>query len=144
MSAITSITNNGPGLCHIYIKETINAQKFLAFFEDLLILHGDQECCFFLDNAAVHRKEDVIEAAARRNQAVLFNAPYSSEMNPIENFFGAWKGKIMDKIASVKTTEDLKNLVCDSFLSMSAGLCQRTIRHMVVDVQPDVLARRDI
>ena len=117
MSAITSITNNGPGLCHIYIKKTINAQKFLEFFEELLILHGDQECCFFLDNAAVHRKEDVIEAAARRNQAVLFNAPYSSEMNPIENFFGVWKGKIMDKITSVKTTEDLKNLVRDSFLS---------------------------
>ena len=65
-------------------------------------------------------------------------------MNPIENFFGNWKGKIMDKITSVKTTEDLKNLVRDSFLSMSAGLCQKTIRHMVVDVQPDVLARKDI
>ena len=144
MSAITSITKNGFGCCHIYIKETINAQKFLAFLEDLLILHGDQQCCFFLDNAAVHRKEDVIEASARRNQAVLFNAPYSSEMNPIENFFGAWKGKIIDKITSVKTTEDLKNLVRDSFVSISAGLFQRTIRHMVVDVQPDVLARKDI
>ena len=96
-----------PAFCHIYIKETINAQKFLAFFEDLLILHGDQECSFFLNNAAVHRKEDVIEAAVRRNQAVLFNAPYSSEMNSIENFFCVWKGKIMDKIASVKSTEDL-------------------------------------
>ena len=144
MSAITSISNHGFGFCHIHIKETINAQKYLAFFEDLLILHGDQECCFFLDNAAVHRKEDVIEAAARRNQAVLLNAPYSSEMNPIENFFGVWKGKIMDKITSVKTTEDFKNLVRDSFLSMSAGLFQRTIRHMVVDVQTDVLARKDI
>ena len=95
MSAITSITNNGPGLCHIHIKETINTARFQKFFDELLIRHGDQECYFLLDNAAVHGKEDVIKAAARRHQVVLFNAPYSSEMNPIENFFGTWKGKII-------------------------------------------------
>ena len=37
-----------------------------------------------------------------------------------------------DKTTSVKTTKDLTNLVRDSFLSISAGLCQRTIHHMVV------------
>ena len=116
----------------------------MDFFKELLIKCWNQECCFFLDNATVHRKEDIVAAAEERNQAVLFNAPYSSEMNPIENFFGTWKGKIMDKITSVKTTQDLTNLVRNSFLSISAGLCQRTIRHMVVDVQADVLARKDI
>ena len=40
MSAITSITNNGPGLCHIHIKETINAARFQEFFDELLIRHG--------------------------------------------------------------------------------------------------------
>ena len=72
MSAISAITVNGPLLCHIRVKGTITAEKFMHFFEELLIKCGDQECCFFLDNVTVHRKEDIVAAATERNQAVLF------------------------------------------------------------------------
>ena len=144
MSAITAISNDGPKLCHVHVKETITADKFLEFFEELLILYGDQECCFFLDNAGVHRKEDILQAAYRRNQVVLFNAPYSSEMNPIEFFFSAWKGRIKSKITAVRSTDEIKSLVCESFRSITAGICQKIISHVLTDVQEKVLNRMDL
>ena len=78
MSAISAITVNGPLLCHIHVKGTITAERFMDFFKELLTKCGDQVCCFFLDNATIHRKEDIVAAAEERNQAVLFNAPLSN------------------------------------------------------------------
>ena len=115
MSAISAITVNGPLLCHIHVKGTITAEKFMHFFEELLIKCGDQECCFFLDNATVHRKEDIVAAAAERNQAVLFNAPYCCEMNLIENFFGTWKAYAMKRARNIENILELKEAVGSAF-----------------------------
>ena len=98
---------------------------------------------FFLDCAVAYRQEDVIVANLRRNQAIQFNAPYSSEINPTENSFDTCKGNITDKIISVRTTEDLKNLVNDSFLSIPEELFSRAIHHMAVDIQQHNLDCKD-
>ena len=139
MSAISAITVNGPLLCHIHVKGTITAERFMDFFKELLIKCGDQECCFFLDNATVHRKEDIVAAAEERNQAVLFNAPYSCEMNPIENFFGTWKTFTMRKARDIENVMELKEAVGSAFLEISAGTCQKIIKHITHVILPKVL-----
>ena len=142
MSAISAITVNGPLLCHIRVKGTITAEKFMHFFEELLIKCGDQECCFFLDNATVHRKEDIVvvvaAAATERNQAVLFNAPYSCEMNPIENFFGTWKTYKMKRARNIENVMELKKAVGSAFMDISAGTCQQIIKHITHVILPKV------
>ena len=144
MSAITAISMFGPILCHIYVKETINAEKFNIFFDALLSLLGARECCFFLDNAAVHRKEDVTERAIKANQVVLFNAPYSSEMNPIENFFGIWKGMVMKEAPSTNNVEDLKKVLESTFTRIKPEYCQHIIRHISSDVMAKVMNGEDL
>ena len=143
-SAITAISTSGPLLCHIYTKETITAEKFMLFFKELVMKMGDEQCCFFLDNAAVHSKEDLIDFVRQRNQAILFNVPYSCETNPIEHFFSVWKGFVRDKSPSLKSTEELKSVLKQGFNSISAGACQRIIRHTLTETYQKVLRGEDL
>ena len=56
---------------------------------------GTSQCVFFMDNAPVHDKMAIDDLCAKSNQKVEYNAPYSPELNPIENFFGIWKQRVM-------------------------------------------------
>ena len=44
-----------------------------------------------LDNASTHMCTEVIEAIENTGAVVLFSAPYSPELNPIENYFSVYK-----------------------------------------------------
>ena len=133
-NAITAISPKGPLLCHVYIKERINSEKFLIFYRELLAMMGDEQCCFFLDNATVHRKEDIISLTEERNQIVLFNVPYSSEANPIENFFGIWKGYVSKESPNANGIEELKSIIINGFQSVSVGCCQNIIRKVTNEI----------
>ena len=44
-----------------------------------------------LDNASFHHSAIVVETAARFGATLLFNSPYSPQLNPIEQWFGTLK-----------------------------------------------------
>ena len=81
----------------------------------------------------------VMDLLEERNQAVLFNAPYSYEMNPIENFFGTWKTFTMRKARDIENVMELKEAVGSAFLEISAGTCQQIIKHITHVILPKVL-----
>ena len=60
-----------------------------------------------MDNAAVHDKEKLQEIVQSKNQKLEFNAPYSPELNPIENFFGLWKSRLYGKLGNTVTEDDV-------------------------------------
>ena len=93
----------------------------------------------FLDNATVHRKEDIVAVAAERNQAVLFNISYCCEMNPIGNFFGTWKTYTMKRARNIENVMELKEAVGSAFMDISAGTCQQIIKHITHVILPKVL-----
>ena len=50
----------------------------------------------YLDNARIHSHSMVLETARRMKVNVLFSAPYSPWLNPIENLFNHLKKRTKD------------------------------------------------
>lgn len=106
-SAICAITKRGVEDCMLLRNQTVNADVFTAFFQNLVMKMGTRKCMFFMDNAAVHDKEKLQEIVQSKNQKLEFNAPYSPELNPIENFFGLWKSRLYGKLGNTVTEDDV-------------------------------------
>jgi transposase len=71
---------------------SVNADKFIDF---LILLrsqtHGKSTLYVVLDNLSVHHSHKVRDYAERNNTVLVFNAPYSSEYNPIERYWALSK-----------------------------------------------------
>ena len=65
-----------------------------------------------IDNASIHRKEKLIEIAARFDVILLFQPPYSPDLNKIEKFW-AWLKKKLRSI--LKNFGSLLDAVCYCF-----------------------------
>jgi transposase len=58
-----------------------------------------------MDNAIIHKTKDFYNYLKEKNMHILYNAPYHSELNPIEYVFSLLK-KIISKNIS-KSKEDI-------------------------------------
>jgi transposase len=73
----------------------------------LLAIHNDKQyegknVILYLDNARIHSHSMVLETARRMKVNVLFSAPYSPWLNPIESLFGHLKNKAKDDSVNTK------------------------------------------
>ena len=68
----------------LFVKGTVNAQVFLDNFRMLLSHYKGKRCIFFMDNASVHNRDDLKYLCDEANQIILFNTPYTPDLNPIE------------------------------------------------------------
>ena len=94
-------------------KGSITAEDFGAFIALLLnnnqnILSNPSRYVFFMDNAPIHKAK--ILKPFLSNFCVLFNAPYSPFLNPIEEFFGTWKFNFRKKF-SLNTIDILQRIL---------------------------------
>ena len=64
-----------------------------------------------MDNASIHRSKKTKECYKKNNMHIIFNAPYHSECNPIENVFSILRNKINRSLN--KTYEDIINILRD-------------------------------
>jgi len=67
--------------------------------------HAGRPVTFFMDNASI-RKSKLMKFYFMRGHSILFNAPYSPQLNPIELVFSLIKRKVREA-----HPEDLKNLI---------------------------------
>ena len=81
---------------------------FEAFLSTMLLaIHNDKQyegknVILYLDNARIHSHSMVLETARRMKVNVLFSAPYSPWLNPIESLFGHLKNKAKDDSVNTK------------------------------------------
>ena len=80
------------------VKGSVDASTFTAFYKTLAEKYKDKDVVFFLDNSPIHKKEELTGFHHYENHVVLFNAPYSEELNPIEMFFAEWKQLVNDRV----------------------------------------------
>ena len=129
-SVIAAITKSKI-LGYQIIKGSIKADDFGAFIASLLnnnpnILKNRSQYIFFMDNAPIHKAKSL--QPFFQNFNILFNAPYSPFLNPIEEFFGNWKHNfrkkfrentvnIADKI--VRAVQEIDNALLYSFFMHS-------------------------
>ena len=73
----------------------------------LLAIHNDKQyegknVILYLDNARIHSHSMVLETARRMKVNVLFSAPYSPWLNPIESLFGYLKNRTKEETVNSK------------------------------------------
>ena len=144
LSAICAISTKGVESCMIIENATITADRFLIFFQDLVLKMGTRQCIFFMDNASVHNKIQIEEICKNSNQRVIFNAPHSPELNPIENFFGAWKKAVMERYTSIHTKEDIHRCLRECLNGIDEQQCCSMIVNVATNVSEKAIEHQDM
>ncbi len=68
---------------------TMDSRLFEFWFEKQLLPALPSGSVIVMDNAAFHRKAQLIRVAQKHGFRMIFLPPYSPQLNPIENFW-AW------------------------------------------------------
>ena len=72
-------------------------------------VNTDNKYTYFLDNASIHRTKKFMKCVKDEKMHVLYNAPYHSEINPIEYVFSLLRKKVRKCI--INTKDDLIRLL---------------------------------
>jgi transposase len=87
----TSAEDNDP------TRGTVNRERFLLWIEEKLLpvlgkyLEGEPRSLVILDNASIHHGDEVKALIESTGAKVMYTAPYSPDLNPIELMFGEYK-----------------------------------------------------
>ena len=93
------------------VKKGFKTESYLKFVNKLSSKNHDNRYSYFMDNASIHRSKKTKECYKKNNMHIIFNAPYHSECNPIENVFSILRNKI--NRSQNKTYEDIINILRD-------------------------------
>ena len=119
-------------------RKSINQFDFIDFLKTLRKKFSDNSRLFCLvDNLAVHRTKNVQEACGYLNIALVFNAPYSSPVNPIERCWAVSKRHFASECLRITNFKDKKLLVRKVLLSLDE-VNSLTIRRHVVRCMRDM------
>ena len=78
-------------------RGTIDKDRFVRWLDERLVdllgdySLGEPRSVVVLDNASIHHDDEIVDLIESTGARVLFTAPYSPELNPIEYMFGKYK-----------------------------------------------------
>ena len=98
---------------------------FASFLDSLSFQPGT---CILLDNASIHKGEDVRAVAQAKGFTLCYTPPYSPEMNPIELVFGAIKQRYYRQRLS--WPGDFTSLILDSLHAGTPITVQNCFQHV--------------
>lgn len=136
-TSITAITSNGEKWAEM-LKGKVTADVFIAAMHHLIdwrrnVLGRDparNTAFIFLDNASIHRREDVSNLFESAGYVVLFNAPHSSPMNPIEYIFGIWKNRAKQHLRENHSDDEILAHLAGVFDGITENEIRATISHV--------------
>ena len=109
------------------IKGALDGEVFLAYVEQCLsptLKRGD---IVVMDNVPAHKVEGVQEAIEAAGARLLYLPPYSPDLNPIENAYGAFKA-FLRKCAE-RTEEALRRRAGQFVRRLRAETCANFFAH---------------
>jgi len=122
VTAITAVSDL-LGVIHVtFVEGGVDHNVFRIFltsvFDTLRLRIGGEAVVVVMDNAPIHRTEGVQELIDGANHRLLFNAPWSCELNPIEYVFGLWKRRVIIPANASRIVEVLP-ILDSSFASIT-------------------------
>lgn len=67
----------------------VDSDVFYAWVTQALLVELTEKSVIVMDNAAFHKRKDIVEAIEREGHVLLWLPPYSPDLNPIEKLW-AW------------------------------------------------------
>lgn len=126
-------------LAHIPIMGPYNTQHLLTFLDNLYrnVIPEDErdlnrddvpKYVVICDNVSFHRSDNIRQwFVHHRRMLIEFLPPYSPFLNPIEEFFSAWRWKVYDHQPHTRMTLlAAMDAACED---ISADACRGWIRH---------------
>ncbi|KAG0435081.1 hypothetical protein DMUE_4896 [Dictyocoela muelleri] len=95
VSFMCTISNNGIYRYKIKIGSFKSTDLLDFINNDIPLLTNNSIKHIIMDNASIHKTQEVALAFAQRGYIVHFLPPYSPHLNPIEEFFSAFKSKFL-------------------------------------------------
>ena len=97
---------------------TMNKDLFTSWFEQILVPELVAGKIIIMDNAKVHKSDEILDLANSVGCKVLFLPPYSPDLNPIEKFWANLK-KAIKKV--IRKTESFKDAITAGFRKTLSG-----------------------
>lgn len=127
-TAITAITYSGKTFC-ILVKGNVDKGIFNAFlFQMLNAFQEEKNLVLWLDNCGVHN--DTRDAIEKLGHKVVFNAPGSPELNPIENIFGIWKNNVESSGKQWDEETNLIEVIREEFMKLDVILIRSVMENV--------------
>lgn len=99
-------------LAPLRYEGTMDSVLFEAWFSKVLLPTLPTNTVIVMDNAAFHRKCQLVSMAESQGHSLIFLPPYSPELNPIEHFWAWLKAKLRSILARFDNFDDA---LCYSF-----------------------------
>ena len=124
------------GVQDVYITEgSIDGEKFAHFIRHTLLpllqpFDGrNPHSVVVLDNASIHKVQEVIELFSFLGVIIKFLPAYSPDLNPIEEVFAEAKHFLQANNALLDTSLSPEALILMAFSSISVVNCRAYIKH---------------
>jgi len=73
---------------------TCNSRLFLMWVKEMLVPNLKKNQIVIMDNASIHKSPKIREAIEKAGCKLVYQPPYSPDLNPIEHFWSHLKQKI--------------------------------------------------
>ena len=73
---------------------TCNSKLFLMWVKEILVPNLKENQIVIMDNASIHKSPKIREAIEKAGCSLVYQPPYSPDLNPIEHFWRHLKQKI--------------------------------------------------
>lgn len=153
LTAICSISDKfGVGNTQL-LQGNVDGNTFIAYMKYTIQYYRDKkiECgcpnsqiVYFMDNSPLHKTAEVIALMKESGDEYIFNAPYSSPMNPIENVFGYWKMRCERDLLVYHGYDRFIENISDAFFTITQSEISATIKSVETYIYFDVQERKDI
>jgi transposase len=107
----------------------LSFSEFVGQVCERLRAGGIQSAVLVMDNAPIHRHQELRSIANSTGNLLLFLPPYSPFMNPIENLFSKWKQAVRSR--SSQNENELMIALADCASDISASDCAGYYGHML-------------
>jgi transposase len=112
---------------------SVDSTAFATFIRSLEWSRGTT---LILDNARIHKTEEVREAFFAKGYIAAYTPPYSPDCNPIENMFSLVKNRFRFKV--LDHVIDLDKVIQECFESLHPSVCLNCFQRMEIKVLKNV------
>ena len=84
-------------------EQGIKTDSFIDFMKELNNKNQNNETYYLLDNMVTHKTKKFNDYALEKNLKMVYDAPYHSDTNPIENIFSMLRQYMSNKEGYILT-----------------------------------------
>jgi transposase len=121
--------NNKQILNYTVCEQGIKTENFINFMKELNEKNNNTDVYYLMDNAVVHKTKKFNSYVKENKIKVVYNAPYHSETNPIENVFSMFRNKINRK--NNNTIEMIKTITNEFIKEKNEEKLKNIFNHSV-------------